>query len=350
MYCFSKGAEVNAGLGSSWSRFEMMRRHRLRSIVRLMCAAVLSLLVWGCSLVDGDGPVTVDIVVSDDSSRAVDEFSAKSFSPDSISRFYAEAYARDAENELYQVTDADGAAVMAELVYDADDSVWKGSVDLGERGSITILVVAEGDADDTKEGAVPPTLYYGSIVIDPNETDTAAISALHGYALRDAGPSGGYIFHEQSNLASLQTGWRYLEAAPENWFEGGDDPASQWGLYNNQTGITHDAVGCGMENTCALCGVLQHEEESDRAAQLCSSASCSDCSDWFLPSFGELELMFRVLHTQEPSLGGFSDSDVYWSSSELDAKNARYLRCDGTEGDAPKNCDNLIHVRPVRRF
>ncbi len=350
MYCFSKGAEVNAGKRLPWSRFEMMRRHRLRSIVRLMCAAALSLLILGCPLVDGDGPVTVDIVVSDDSSRTADESSAKSFTPDSISRFYAKAYARNTESELYPLTDSEGSAVVAELVYDADASVWKGSVELRGSGGITILVVAQGEADAAGSSVFPPTLYYGSTVIDPNETDTANISALQGYALRDVGPSGGYIFYEQSDLASLQTGWRYLEAAPEGWFDSGDDPTRQWGLYKNRTGIIQDAVGCGVENTCALCRLLQDGEESDRAAQICSSASCGDCREWFLPSFGELELMFEVLHAQNPPLGGFSDSDVYWSSSELDAETARWLRCDGTEGDAPKNYDNLIHVRPARRF
>jgi hypothetical protein len=49
------------------------------------------------------------------------------------------------------------------------------------------------------------------------------------------------------------------------------------------------------------------------AASVCADLVLNGYSDWYLPSIGELQLMYSRLHLQ--GLGGFGDS-WYWSSSQ----------------------------------
>jgi hypothetical protein len=78
---------------------------------------------------------------------------------------------------------------------------------------------------------------------------------------------------------------------------------------------TDTAIGTGKQNTEKILIFLQGTGEFGRAAQRCDSLSVEGFDDWFLPSLGELYLMWENL--KQKGLGGFSNSD-YWSSSESD--------------------------------
>jgi len=69
-------------------------------------------------------------------------------------------------------------------------------------------------------------------------------------------------------------------------------------------------IGDGAANTNAI---LAECTTNDIAANLCRDLG----DDWFLPSRGELNLMYTNLHKNV--LGGFA-ADLYWSSTE-----SRYL-------------------------
>ena len=66
------------------------------------------------------------------------------------------------------------------------------------------------------------------------------------YQLRDEGPSGGFIFH----ITDLGGGeYKYYEAAPYGWYNGGDDPTFQWGGRGVLIDNTGTAIGTGKQNT-----------------------------------------------------------------------------------------------------
>jgi len=125
------------------------------------------------------------------------------------------------------------------------------------------------------------------------------------YTVGGTGPAGGWIFYDKGISSD---GWRYLEAAPSDQSAG-----APWGCCDTSIAGTNGLeVGTGEQNTldietgCATAGI---------AARLCTSYEGGGCTDWFLPSKDELNLMYQNLKVF--GIGGFADS-TYWSSSEND--------------------------------
>ncbi|MFM8441998.1 MAG: hypothetical protein ACKN9W_01495 [Methylococcus sp.] len=106
-------------------------------------------------------------------------------------------------------------------------------------------------------------------------------------------------------------GLTYLEAAPA------DVGINYWWCDQDGTSIpatagwAANAVGRGPANTDAMLAVCA--SGAANAAAVYVSPTGTD--DWFLPSLGELMLMYTNL--RPAGVGGFS-SDFYWSSSEYD--------------------------------
>jgi len=129
--------------------------------------------------------------------------------------------------------------------------------------------------------------------------------AAPAYKIGDTGPAGGLIFYDKGNNSS---GWRYLEAAPE------DLPNKmQWSAEDIKLYELERAVGRGKPNTQAIM-----TEAAKRgggfgwAAQACDALVVNDFDDWFLPSRDELHYIYGNLHMK--GLGDFKN-DVYWSST-----------------------------------
>jgi hypothetical protein len=120
------------------------------------------------------------------------------------------------------------------------------------------------------------------------------------YSLGDPGPADGIIFYDKKEYTN---GWRYLEAAPAS-----TEFNAEWGPYTHVAG-TEIGVGSGKRNTELIVAALK---ENGKAAQLCANLEVNGHKDWFLPSMGELDLIFTNLKLMD--LGGFKD-DWYWSSS-----------------------------------
>jgi len=126
------------------------------------------------------------------------------------------------------------------------------------------------------------------------------------YKIGSRGPGGGWIFFV--DLYDQYPGFTYLEAAPT------DIAAVPW--CNNSTtsipavgGWAGNAVGKGQANTTAMLGVCT--SGAAKAADLYLTATKSD---WFLPSEGELMLMYTNL--RQAGVGGFAFNYHYWSSTE----------------------------------
>jgi curli biogenesis system outer membrane secretion channel CsgG len=134
----------------------------------------------------------------------------------------------------------------------------------------------------------------------------AAPEAPKTYRIGDTGPAGGIVFYDKGMVAN---GWRYMEAAPN------DVGPAQWGARGTDVKGTSTTTGNGKANTQRVVSALAEREE-DGAALLCSVLDINGYTDWFLPSMGELDLMYKNL--KERGLGGFGNG-YYWSSTQFDS-------------------------------
>jgi hypothetical protein len=84
------------------------------------------------------------------------------------------------------------------------------------------------------------------------------------------------------------------------------------------------------------------------AAKACADYRGGGMSDWFLPSYGELDLMYNNLRRN--NIGGFTDG-CYWSSSQSDYSFAGRLDFDRGSWGGNINTKNYdFSVRAVRAF
>jgi len=132
------------------------------------------------------------------------------------------------------------------------------------------------------------------------------------YKICDIGPAGGYIFYDKG---SYSNGWRYLETAPVS-----SEFQADWGLNGVKCPGTNDGIGYGKANTAVIVRLLNANEETGKAAQICDALSINGYDDWFLPSKDELLLMYQNL--VENGYGRFERDRRYWSSS---ASSGSYL-------------------------
>jgi len=181
----------------------------------------------------------------------------------------------------------------------------------------------------------------------------------------DTGPGGGTVFYVSPIKINVQpgisAGGYCLEAAPKTWAgtASGIDPTLKWGCYPTTLIGTGGGVGTGASNTkkittdCTTAGI---------AAERAASLSLGSKTDWFLPSWGELDLMYTNLvyanmdsATQNP--GGFV-ADYYWSSTQGQGNNAVSTNSrawtqnlDVGSGSTLRQNKNIsLSVRPIRAF
>ena len=157
------------------------------------------------------------------------------------------------------------------------------------------------------------------------------------YKIGSRGPGGGWIFYV--DLYDQYPGFTYLEAAPT------DINSLPW--CNNSTSIpavagwASKAVGKGQANTTAMLGVC-----SSGAANAADLYLTATKSDWFLPSLGELKLMYNNL--LEAGVGNF-EGNYYWSSTEYNSLYA-WIQTFVTGDQSYYNKSGTIAVRPARAF
>ncbi len=184
------------------------------------------------------------------------------------------------------------------------------------------------------------------------------------YKIGDIGPAGGFIFYDKGKKTD---GWRYLEAAKEDVNDGGI-PWKLFLLSIKNKAFTSDKIGSGKSNTEKIIKALDIEwgNKEDRAAVfLCKNYSKNKFHDWFLPSKGELNLMYKNLHKK--GIGNFTN-ELYWSSTESidksfqlepgEDENVRHgAWCQKFKTGAQYHSSNFkmglsygMRVRPVRAF
>jgi len=171
------------------------------------------------------------------------------------------------------------------------------------------------------------------------------------YKVGERGPAGGWIFYDKGKTSD---GWRYLEAAPDDL-----KMEAKWGcLAKSIAEARNKAIGTGKSNTEAIiknCGESGLEYGVAKvAAKAAGDYQGGGKNDWFLPSFEELKLMYKVLHKK--GIGGFAKGS-YWSSSEADESYGWGLNFkeNDTSADCPfkEGYDDKVNyhlVRAVRAF
>lgn len=231
------------------------------------------------------------------------------------------------------------------------------------------------ETNHTITGLTNGTTYY--VWIKANKKELAesdysfpSVNKTLDYAVTYMGPGGGTIFYDDDigydfdNDKMIEAGekdlmddigMRFLEAAPAGWNNSTSDPYAQFG-YNttdipnvtnlNSKSAPHLAgsVGDGAQFTNEIVSYINNSE-SGRAAQLAQACSEGTLNDWFLPTAGELV----ILYSQKNSVGGISSSDYYWSSSEIaNVISWSVYMTAGTVLSHDKG--NSRRVRPIRAF
>ena len=171
-----------------------------------------------------------------------------------------------------------------------------------------------------------------------NYSKTCGVSGTDPCKIGAVGPGGGWIFFVDYN--NQYPGFTYLEAAPADIVQGAwcSDTTNSIPSVGGWAG---NAVGKGRANTTAMLGVC-----TSGAANAADSYLTATKSDWFLPSEGELMLMYTNL--RQTGVGGFADI-YYWSSTEADSSSARFQGFDtGIENYGTKTI--TLSVRAVRSF
>jgi uncharacterized protein (TIGR02145 family) len=201
-------------------------------------------------------------------------------------------------------------------------------------GTITTDGSGVGTYVSTLIGLTPSTTYYvrayatngvGTAYGNEVSFSTSSLSIGMTYA-------GGIVFDLDS------TGQHGLVCAPS------DQGAYPWGCNGTDIPNTSTAVGTGATNTANIVAVCA---QRPIAASVCADLVLNGYSDWYLPSIGEVQMMYSRLHLQ--GLGGFGGS-WYWSSSQNGPFNAwtmvfgnGYVSYNGKNGSG-------IQVRAVRAF
>jgi hypothetical protein len=166
---------------------------------------------------------------------------------------------------------------------------------------------------------------------------------------------GGIVFYID------ETGEHGLVAALEDLTEGsnmghsGIPEGFEWGCYGTSvvTAYQNYAIGTGLENTQAIVSQnCQTENGGITAAKAALDYENEGYTNWFLPSFNELEEMYNTIGNggSEGNIGGFETSDIpYWSSSEINS-NLAWVVNFGYGGTDYYNKSNSLRVRAVRAF
>ena len=170
------------------------------------------------------------------------------------------------------------------------------------------------------------------------------------YLLEETGPGGGIVFYYSeagfSCGPTLSSRCNYLEAAPGDW-NGEDDPQISWSTGENQdltvTGADNESIGSGYKNSLDIAN-QSGNLLATTAALAARGHDGGGKSDWYLPSKGELDILFA----QKDLVDGFTASN-YWSSTEV-FNNGGWNQ-NFTTGEQGENGKfDARSVRPIRAF
>ena len=152
---------------------------------------------------------------------------------------------------------------------------------------------------------------------------------------------GGIVFYVDA------TGEHGLVAAQED-LEG----TYEWGCYNQSvSGADSKWIGSGLQNTMDITNQgCETEDGGITAAQAALDAEINSYSDWYLPSVGELQIMYLSIANGSylDNIGDFQNV-YYWSSSVYSSYNAWYVYF-GSGYTSSNYKSYTYRVRVIRAF
>lgn len=173
---------------------------------------------------------------------------------------------------------------------------------------------------------------------------------VRAYAINGVGTAYGNELSFQSNLSIGQSyGGGIVFYIAEGEHHGlvcaEQDQTQGISWWNNSfinTGATGTSLGTGQSNTTII---LNTQGAGSYAASICDQLDLNGYNDWYLPSIGELQLMFIRIQPR------FEETN-YWSSSEINQNNSYSMSFDPRGGGTPiSSAKNVIwRVRAVRSF
>jgi hypothetical protein len=146
------------------------------------------------------------------------------------------------------------------------------------------------------------------------------------------GTGGGIVFFDKGNNVG---GWQYLEVATNDQSIG-----ISWGCEVGPSINTGIGLGNGLTNTSLIVGTCN---EVNFAAKLCYNLSLGGQTDWFLPSFRELELAAQQANNQ---VAQDLQASMYWTSTSSNF----VVQATCFPVNMPQMRSNLLHVRAIRAF
>ena len=255
--------------------------------------------------------------------------------------------------------------------------------------SWTIIPSATNDSFSFTGATFSINNKYANTLLTPFQADGLTNVAVKmsgsGYQVGDIGPGGGRVFYASTTGFNCGPSYTatgspynfkcyYLEAAPTTGANAWTDAAYPWSgntttTVNNASApetATATAIGWGYRNTLAI--VLQNATANKAGTISRAYRGPNNLSDWYLPSFDELNQMCKwakgVSWTSDATVcsggtinsgagaAGFGNYD-YWSSSDRGTGYGDYARYQwfptGFQGQTAKSITTL-YVRPIRAF
>ena len=257
--------------------------------------------------------------------------------------------------------------------------------------SWTIIPSATNDTFSFTGATFSINNKYANTLLTPFQADGLTNVAVKmsgdGYKVGDIGPGGGRVFYASTtgfncgpNYTATGSPYNfkcyYLEAAPTTGANAWTDAAYPWSgntttTVNNASApetATATAIGWGYRNTLAI--VLQDATANKAGTISRAYRGPNNLSDWYLPSFDELNQMCKwakgVSWTSDATVcsggtinsgagaAGFGNYD-YWSSSDRGDGYVDYARYQwfptGIQGWTAKSmAGQNLYVRPIRAF
>lgn len=240
------------------------------------------------------------------------------------------------------------------------------------QGSVTQLpitiTISKADTVTISTGPATTTVYTGlpalnkptSVISGLAGVDTATIETHYYTAtcaqgglcnIGDVGPGGGRVFYIADRIIDSATGVSaggiYLEVAPLNWNNtGSNEQATAFASSTTAVSGTLDDIGSGANNTLLWQTALT---SGATAANLAANRTLNGKSDWFVPSWSELEKAIKVLRPL--GLGEFTNPANLWSSTQ--APDATQVKNAWSGANADLNLltkTTGFYLRPIRAF